>query len=333
MKKINKMILTLTLSSVLLSLMVCSAKGPYLEIDGERFTEDDVRKEMPRYYEQIRKNYDQQIKRVLEQLGEKKLFEIAAKKNKMADANEYKRSIRTKVSSPSDEEIQSAYKEAQARGQLKGQSLDKARVYLNNYLISQKARGLMQKEIGLLKKQYNYTLGPVVRKQIDVAGEPTINPSGKLLVVEFSGFECPYCKKVQVTTKKIREKYKNKLKWVFKDYPLRINSPYSHVATNCVYKQDQPKFWGLFDKIFDPATPRDILKQENLKKEITTLGIDMGAFEKCVTDPAVRDEIVKDHQQGVNAGVSGIPHFFINGRPISGNRSFEVFDQIISEEL
>ena len=312
----------------------CGSKGPYVEVDGSRYTESDLEDEMPEYYAQVRKDYEQQLKRALKQLGEKKLFEEAADDNDMDSGEEYLNSIRQKAANPSEADLEAAYKRLKQEGQIKNQPFQQIRGQLVSYLISQSSRGLIENEKAALKKKYNFKVGPENRKKLDIKGEPALNEKGQLLIVEFSGYECPFCKKVQATTKQLREKYGDKVKWVMKDYPLRTGSIYSHMAANCVHEQDPQKFWQLFDVMYSPRSGRELLEKKNLDKAVSALGVDMERFQNCAdsSDP-VREEILQDHQEGVNAGVRGIPHFFINGKSLSGAQPFPVFDQMVAQEL
>lgn len=332
--KLHKFVLILGLGILIAAFVSCDSKEPYVEVDGTRYTESDLEDEMPDYYAQIRKDYEQQLRRALEQLGERKVFDHAAEESDMDSSEEYLNSLRSKAVNPSEEELKTTYNDLKKQGQIKGQSFAEIRGQLTSYLMSQSSRGLIERKRLELKKKYNFKVGPENRKKVEVKGEPTLNEKGKLLVVEFSGYECPFCKKVQNTTKQLREKYKDKLKWVLKDYPLRVGSIYSHMAANCVYQQDPQKFWQVFNKMFSPQSGREILEKENLDREVARLNVDMGLFNQCVSgsDP-VRKEILQDHQEGVKLGVRGIPHFFINGKALSGAQPFSVFDQMIAQEL
>ena len=333
MKK-SKFVFAMSLCFLFPLLFACGSKGPYVEVDGTRYTESDLKDDMPEYYAQIRKDYEQQLKRALERLGEKKLFEHAADDNDMATGEEYLASVRKRASNPSDADLQAAYEKLKREGQVGKQSFSELRGQLVSYLISQSSRGLIEKEKLALKKKYNFQIGPEERKEIETKGEPTLNEGGQLLVVEFSGYECPFCKKVQNTTNQLRAKYGNKIKWVLKDYPLRTNSIYSHMAVNCVYEQNPAKFWDLFNAIYSPGNTREFLEKKNIDKFVSGLGLDMKLFQECADgSSSVRDEILKDHQEGLDAGVRGIPHFFINGKALSGAQPLPVFEQMIEQEL
>ncbi len=330
-------------SKLLISLLLviaftvsCGESGPYVEIAGDRYAEDDLKKELPEYYKEIRRDYNHQIKRALERLAEKKMFELASKEKGFKTSEEYVRSIEANIPVPSDAEVQTTYNTLKAQGQIRGKSIEQMRGQIISYVRSQKARETLSIARSQLKSKYKYREGPENRKKIDINGEPAILPksgTAKVTVVEFSGYECPFCKKVQDTTSKIRAKYGDKVKWVMKDYPLNIGSIYSHTAANCVFSQNTNNYWKIFDILFSEKYGREILQKENLDKKVEELGTDMDEFAKCTQSTSVRDEILADHKEGVSLGVRGIPHFFVNGKPLSGAQPFSVFDSFISNEL
>ena len=201
---------------------------------------------------------------------------------------------------------------------------------LASYLRGQKVSALVQEEKSRLEKKYGYKVGPPPkREKIDIQGEPLLadseKPNPEVTVVEFSGFECPFCKRVQTTTKQLREKYKGKLRWVMKDYPLRINRIDAHLASNCIFRQSPEKFNLFVEKVFSPATGREIFEKANLRDLATSFSIDMAKYDACLTNPAMAQEIREDHAEGKAAGVRGVPHFFINGKPISGAQPLPCF--------
>ena len=332
--KMKNKLFTLSVFVLLFSILNCKgSQQPFVIVDGTKYTESDLKKELPQYYAQIRSEYEDQIKRALDKLGQKKLFDLAAKEKKFTNGDAYLNSLNNNAATPSEEEITKTFKELQTQGQLKGQKLDQVRGQIVNYLRSLKSRDVVQVETSALRKKYGYTLGPDERKEIKIAGKPTWHPNGKVLVVEFSGYDCPFCKKVQTTTKQIREKYGDKVKWVFKDYPLNPADIHHHTSLNCVFDQSPEKFFMLFDKIYTVTDTRSFVEKSNLDKQIEGMGLDMKKYKVCVDSPTIKDRIMSDYNEGQSLGVRGIPHFFINGKGLSGAQPAEAFEQMINVEL
>ena len=99
-------------------------------------------------------------------------------------------------------------------------------------------------------------------------------------------------------------------------------------AAQCAHEQG--KFWEYHDKIF--ANQRAI-KDENLKQYAVDLGLDADKFNDCLDSGKYREAIQAEMKVGQEAGVTGTPAFFVNGRFLSGAQPFDAFKKIIDEEL
>jgi len=166
---------------------------------------------------------------------------------------------------------------------------------------------------------------------VEVKGNPSLGPSNaKITVIEFSDFECPYCQRSQNITKNLRAKYKDQIKWVFRDFPLSFhqNAMFAHIAANCVGKQG--KYWDIFDKLFQNTGS---LNREKVLQLVSDMNIDMKKFEECTKDPEVEREVHSDIADGQEVGVNGTPAFFINGIMIEGAQPITSFEKIIEQEL
>jgi protein-disulfide isomerase len=117
---------------------------------------------------------------------------------------------------------------------------------------------------------------------------------------------------------------------VYRDFPLPNHPMAMPAAEAAQCAHAQGKFWEYHDRIF--ASQRE-LSPEKLRQLATETGLDTQAFGACLDSGQFRNDIQQDHQQGQQAGVSGTPAFFVNGRFLSGAQPFEVFQLIIEEEL
>jgi protein-disulfide isomerase len=126
------------------------------------------------------------------------------------------------------------------------------------------------------------------------------------------------------------EKYKGKIRLVFRDYPLEFHklAPKAAEAAHCA--GDQGKYWEMHGRLF-AGTPK--LEVSDLKAYAREVQLDAGRFDKCL-DSGEKAKVVQDHfKAGADAGVRGTPAFFINGRMISGAQPLEAFKAIIDAEL
>jgi protein-disulfide isomerase len=149
-------------------------------------------------------------------------------------------------------------------------------------------------------------------------------------IVEFSDFQCPYCARVTPAMKRLEDTYGDRLRIVFRNFPLPIhpNAPKAAEAALCA--QDQGKFWEMHDKLF---ANQEKLQVADLKTTGAEIGLDPQAFAECLDSGRHADALRADAAQATAYGVSGTPAFFINGRYLSGAQPYENFAQIVDDEL
>lgn len=153
-----------------------------------------------------------------------------------------------------------------------------------------------------------------------------------VLMVEFSDLQCPFTRSFYRQTFPLIEKEyisTGKIKFAFRDFPLEFHSSAmpAAIAVKCAGKQG--KYWKMFDKLM--LSPS--LDEESLKKCAREAGLNMKSYEKFRNSNDIGREIENDIKDARRFGVRGTPAFFINGRFVSGARSFAVFKKIIDEEL
>ena len=116
---------------------------------------------------------------------------------------------------------------------------------------------------------------------------------------------------------------------VFKNYPLQNHKFAMKAAIAALAAESQGKFWEFHDLLFKDYNR---LNDEKVKEIAKKLGLDEQEFEKKTADPQIVRKIQQDYMDGINAGVSGTPTLFINGKLLR-NRSMEGFKEIIGKEL
>jgi protein-disulfide isomerase len=130
--------------------------------------------------------------------------------------------------------------------------------------------------------------------------------------------------------KQIEDVYKDKVRIVFKHYPLDIHKNAMGAALASEAARKQGKFWEYHDKLFANTSK---LALEDLKTYARELNLDMARFEKDLVDLELKKRVDADASEAKTLGVSGTPGFFINGRFLSGAKPFETFAGVIDEEL
>lgn len=163
------------------------------------------------------------------------------------------------------------------------------------------------------------------------------DPNAPITIVEFSDYECPYCQRhFRETHGQLKEKYidTGKVKLIFRDFPLSFHADAEPAANaaECVREQLGDKgYFTYHDVVFEKANQG--LQVANLIKWGVEVGASESKLKTCIEEGRFKDEIAKDFADGQRAGVTGTPAFLINNIRVSGAMPFEVFEEVIEEEL
>lgn len=169
------------------------------------------------------------------------------------------------------------------------------------------------------------------RVTVASAGHPwTGGKDAPVTIVEFSDFQCPYCRSAEPVLKQIRAKYGDKVKLVYMDFPLGMHPHAMDAAVAGRCAADQNKFWELHDAMFSDQTKLDAA---GLKASAAKAGLDAKKFNACFDAKPGAAGIKADQAQGERLGVSGTPTFFVNGREMVGMESAKGFSDVIDDEL
>jgi len=152
----------------------------------------------------------------------------------------------------------------------------------------------------------------------------------RVTIVEFSDFQCPYCARVGPTLDRLRVTYGDRVRMVYRDFPLPMHPQAAKAAEAGACAREQGKFWEMHDRIFENQAR---LLVSDLKRYAGELGLDTQAFEQCLDSGRHAPDWKRDLEEGTRYGVSATPAFFINGRPLVGAVPFENFAQVIDDEL
>src|SRR3989344_8625444 len=180
---------------------------------------------------------------------------------------------------------------------------------------------------------------PIVLGKVAVekrADAPKIG-SGKVEIIEFSDFQCPFCQQFFNTAyKEIKTKYidTGKATLVYQHFPLSIhaNAQKSAEASECANKQG--KFEAYYNTLFTSGKADGTgLAVPDLKKYAVNLGLDTVKFNSCLDSGETVGAVKKDFEEGQTIGVSGTPTFIINGERIVGSQPFTTFEAVIERAL
>jgi protein-disulfide isomerase len=172
---------------------------------------------------------------------------------------------------------------------------------------------------------------------------PRGNPTARLTIVEFSDYQCPYCKRhVDQTMPRLLDDYVTKgiVRYAFRDYPLTEIHPLAAKAAEAARcAGDQGKFWEMHDRLF--ANQKN-LQPEKLPEHAQAVGLDSGTFRACLDDNRHAEAVQQDLKAGAQLGAQGTPAFVLglsdgnqvkDGVIIHGAQSIAVFKAEIDKLL
>ena len=163
------------------------------------------------------------------------------------------------------------------------------------------------------------------------AADPARGLAGApIQLVEFSDFECPFCRQLEPVLTRLRDRYGDRLRLVWKDFPLSIHSQAPHAAEAARCAGDQGRFWEYHDRLF-AAQPS--LSPDDLRQYASDLKLDLDSFAACLARGTHRADITAGLEEGARHGVAATPTVFINGRPVVGAQPLDVYEALIIEEL
>ena len=176
------------------------------------------------------------------------------------------------------------------------------------------------------------TRSPYTRYDIPTEGYPSLGPAdAKITIVEFSDFQCPFCRRFHAETyKPLLDAYPGQIRFVYRNLPLTSihpNAMPAAVASLCA--NDQNAYWNFNEKLFD----NDTLDEATYIQYATDLGLDVDKFKSCLTSGSHDDFIKKDMDFALNLGVQSTPTFFINGLAVIGAQPLSNFKELIDKEL
>lgn len=130
-------------------------------------------------------------------------------------------------------------------------------------------------------------------------------------ITVFSDFECAFCARLPKILDQVAAEYPGEVRIAFKHYPLRNHQFALPAATAAVAAQQQGKFWEFHDRLFLHFNELD---EARIDKIVKDLGLDAARFQKDRNDDRTLNIIETDRQEGYQAGVTGTPAMFINGK-------------------
>jgi protein-disulfide isomerase len=148
---------------------------------------------------------------------------------------------------------------------------------------------------------------PISNDRDHIQGQDT----APVTLVEYGDYECPYCGQAYPIIKQVQNKLGNKLRFVFRNFPITQIHPHAqHAAEAAEAAAAQNKFWQMHDNIYEH---QEALDDNHLEKYAVIVGLDLAKFKKDMHNHAYAGHVREDFLSGVRSGVNGTPTFYING--------------------
>ncbi len=305
-------------------------KEPLAVVGGQPIYDDDLVPFVQAQVFQLRLQEYEVKSKALENLVNQMLLEAEAKKKGIPTEKVLEQEVDAKVSEPSEAELQALY--IVQKEQLR-KSFDEIKAQLQQLLKQAKLQQARQDYYKRLREQAAVSIF-LQKPKVEVAYDPARlrgNPMAPVVIVEFSDFQCPYCRSVQPTLKNLLAKYEGRVSLAYRDLPLREIHPQAQLAaeaSRCA--GEQGKFWEYHDLLFENQNK---LNREGLVEQARSLKLDEKQFDSCLSSGKYNAQIEQDRQLGLRAGVSGTPGFIINGNLLTGNLPQDAFEKAIQAEL
>jgi protein-disulfide isomerase len=265
----------------------------------------------------------------LESMADEYLIEQAAKKADMSVPDYLKKELEGKSTKVTEDDAKKYYDQRRGPGT---PPFDSIKARLLAALQNQSDQEEREKLLASLRKDEPLKiLIKAPRMEVASAGHPSVGPANApVTIVEFSDFQCPFCKRAEPALKQVQEKYGDKVRLVYMDFPLAMHNHALDAAKAGRCAEEQGKFWPYHDAMFADQSK---LSPEDLKNLAKTLGLDTSKFNTCFDQAKYEAGVRADMNQGKALGIDGTPAFFINGRMLVGAQPVESFNQMIDEEL
>jgi protein-disulfide isomerase len=304
--------------------------GVLAVVNGKAITDAEIRQANADQFKALDREYQQKVHELVENSLE------SVVQDRLLDAEAASRKItkdqllaELKPAAVTDADVDAFY--AQNKAQIP-RPKEQVAAQIKTYLEQQGQQKSRTEYFKKLQDKYkvDYKLEPI---RVEVAATGPAHggsASAPVTIVEFSDFQCPFCSRLTPTIKQVEQKYGDKVRVVFRQYPLPFHQNAQKAAEASLCALDQGKFWELHDAMF---ADQNALGVDQLKATAAKLGVNADKFNKCLDSGEKAAAISLDQKAGQAAGVNGTPALFVNGRFINGAVPLEQITTVVDDEL
>jgi protein-disulfide isomerase len=306
-----------------------ASNGVLATVNGQPLTEDEVRKSAADQFQALEREYQKNqhdlLENSLQTAIQDRLVEAEAKARGVSKDQLL---AEIKPATVTDAEVAAFYEQNKAQIP---RPKEEVAPQIKTYLEQQGQQKARQDFYSSLEKKYKVEI-KMEPERVEVAATgPAQGPTtAPVTIVEFSDFQCPFCSRLIPTLDEVKKKYGDKIRLVFRQYPLPFHQNAQKAAEASLCANDQGKFWQMHDAMFGNQSA---LAVEQLKAKAAELGMNAEQFNKCLDSGQHVAAVAADQKDGSAVGVNGTPAMFINGRFISGAVPIEKITSVIDDEL
>lgn len=323
------------------------------KVNGAAITQAEVEAKAADQLQQMEEARLRLLSTTLEALVIDKLIDAEAAAKGVSREALLETEVKAKITEVTDAEADAFYEQNKARiQQPKEQVMPQVKQYLSQQKQGEvyttmieglkakyKVENFLQAEVEAAQKKMEDAKAaaeakkaPEIRAKVENKTSPAKGAAtAPVVLVEFSDFQCPYCSRVVPSINEVTKKYGDKVRVVFRQFPLNSIHPMAQKAAEAsLCAQDQSKFWELHDAMFADQAGLGV---DGLKAKALAVGLDAAKFGECLDSGKKAAEVAADLAAGAAAGVNSTPAMFVNGRLITGAQPFEAISKIIDQEL
>jgi protein-disulfide isomerase len=303
------------------------------EVNGNAVTSEEVESALGAQFAQLEEQIYQLKRQQLESLIAERLLANEAARRGVSTQALLGAEITAKAAPVTDQDVENFYQTNKAQI---GAVLDaNLRARITSYLQNQRLEARREEFLQTLRAQAKVVINlppPQFRLKTSTEGAPFRGRDrAPVTIIEFSDFHCPFCNKAQTALAQVMARYGDRVKLVYRNFPIdQLHPQARRAAEAAACANDQGKFWAYHDQLYAAGADAS---PDRLKALAQAAGLNIQAFDQCLSSGKQRQAVQKDVDEAVRLGIGGTPAFIINGRWLSGAQPLESFVRVIEEEL
>lgn len=303
---------------------------PIAEIGGKPVYERDISSQIQGRLLQLKRQEYEIRKQALDLYINQELLKQQALLEKLTPEKLLARDADKKVQPPTAAQVEAYYR---AQPSLSSQPFAKVEQQARATLLRDRIQNARTEYLAALRKKAGVSIY-LREPKVEVGYDPHRlrgNPHAPVMIVEFSDFQCPFCRGVEPTLRGILAEYPGKVSLAYRDLPLSQIHPLAEQAAEAARcAEEQGRFWQYHDLLMSNPPHLD---RDWLIRDARRLHLNEPQFDACLSSGKYAAAVQRDRHTAMNLGIAGTPAFFINGTLVTGDQPASVFKKIIRKDL